>query len=160
MVDPYWWLLGLHLTGAAIWVGGNVALGVLAAAWRPLRGRGGADQLFLAATRTISRVAWSALLVAVGAGAAYLDVGVPRSALSAGTFDAWLVLKLGLVAIVVAAAGAHAAVVGPRIRRLVESGAPTSMLEPLRRVNLALALVATIGSVAILFAAAGLAGSI
>ena len=160
MGDPYWWLLGIHLTGVAIWVGANVALGVTAATWRGLRGRDGADQLFLGATHAISRVAWSALLVAVVAGAAYLQVGVPRSALSESTFDAWLGVKLALVALVVAAAGTHALVIGPRIRRLVDSGATAAQLEPLRRANLVLAMVATIGSVAILFAAAGLAGSI
>jgi len=150
-------VLGIHLTGAAIWVGGVVALGTMTVA---LRGAPFDDprirSLAIARlARPLARVMWPALIVTILTGlynaSWYLPSGAPLLSTPGGMV---LAAKAGLVALVVVVGGLHTFLVGPRIRRRIEAGEPDSALANLRGWNAALGAATLVGSVGILFLAA------
>lgn len=152
-------VLGIHITGAAIWVGGVVALGALTFG---LRGAPFDDprirSLAIARlARPLARVMWPALIVTVLTGlynaSWYLPAGSAPLATPQGML---LATKAGVVAFVIVVGGLHTFVVGPRIRRGIEAGTPDSTLGSLRGWNAALGAATLVGSVAILFVAAAL----
>ena len=90
----------LHLAAAAVWVGGLVVLGAIAAG---LRRAGASPDLMRAMARSYGRVAWPAMAIAVVTG--LWNAGRLSTDLSSGAG----VTKLSLVAAAVALAGFHQA---------------------------------------------------
>lgn len=155
-------LLGVHIFGATIWVGGTFALGVLIRAFPPAAARTGQDEERIARlARTLSMVLWPALAVTVLTGAANLAELFP------GGLTAWygspagpyLLAKFSLVAVMVGSAGAHSFLVGPRIRRSRASGVPDAEIRRLQSLNGALGGLTAVTSAAVVVLAA-IAGSL
>jgi copper transport protein len=139
----------LHLLAAALWVGGLVALVILAAGARQLR-RPEREALFRASLLRLSAIA-APLVVVVGLGGAYLalrQLPAPSALLSSG-YGVALILKTAVALGAVALGGYHRRFVVPRIA----SGAP---LVTIRRtlglevglLFVALALAATLSQIA------------
>ena len=152
-------ILGIHITGAAIWVGGVVALGTMTVALRgaPFEDPRIRSLAIARLARPLARLMWPALIVTILTGlynaSWYLPSGVSLLASPQGML---LVTKAGLVAFVVVVGGLHTFVVGPRIRHRIEAGDPDSALTRLRGWNAALGAATLVGSVGILFLAAAL----
>jgi copper resistance protein D len=153
-------VLGIHITGAAVWVGGVVALGVVALGLRgpPLDDPVNYSQAVSRVARRLAWVMWPALLVTVVTGlynlSWYLPGGTADLSTPSGTV---LLVKVSMVAFVILVAGLHTFYVGPRIRRRIVSGWDPLRLRTMRRLNGVLGGLALLGSVSILFLAALLA---
>ena len=135
-------LLVVHVLGAAIWVGGTVALVFVAVP--PVQRLEGESRALL--LRDFGRrwrpIGWSALGVSIvtGAGLAAMDhafASAPES------FDWVLGVKGGLVGLLVAGAYLHDYVLGPGLSRQIRAGEPQSLrplLTGIGRANLAFTL--------------------
>jgi copper resistance protein D len=153
-------VLGIHITGAAVWVGGVVALGVVAMSLRgpPLDDPAKYSEVVSRVARRLAWVMWPALLVTVVTGLYnlgwYLPGGAAELATPSGTV---LLAKVSVVAFVILVSGVHTFYVGPRVRRRLAEGWEAARLRPMRRLNGILGALALLGSVSILFLAALLA---
>lgn len=106
----------LHLTAAAVWVGGLVVLGSIAAG---LRRAGATPDVMRAMARSYGRVAWPAMVVAVITGLWSADRLSTDLASGAG------LAKLSLVAAATALAGLHQATArrsSPAVRGALQAG--------------------------------------
>jgi putative copper export protein len=152
-------ILGIHITGAAIWVGGVVALGTMTVA---LRGAPFDDPRIRSLAigrlaRPLARVMWPALVVTILTGLYNASWYLPSGASLLSTPEGMLlVTKTALVGFVVVVGGLHTFLVGPRIRRRIEAGGPDASLARLRGWNAALGAATLVGSVGVLFLAAAL----
>lgn len=148
----------IHLVTAAIWVGGGLFLGVVLApvlkrTSLPLHERIG---LMVRVGRRFNRIAVPSLavLVATGLYSAHGLLGRP-DLLLASSYGVFLVVKMGLVAAVIAAFAVHVRVVGGAIEKRIASGAMADgEVRRLRRRIIILGEVVTVLSVAVLFMAA------
>jgi len=150
-------LLGVHLVGASIWVGGSVALGVVASVLGRNARPGAADDLARIARR-LGQVMWPALLVAIVTGAYNLTWAFPSGIDPASTAGRWLTVKFALVGIVLVAGGLHSFALAPRLRSARESGRREEDVRRLVRWNRDLGVLTTVASVSVVIAAAFLAG--
>ncbi|MCI4352769.1 MAG: CopD family protein [Thermoplasmata archaeon] len=148
-------VLGVHILGACIWVGGTFALGVVAAAL----GRSGppgdarvAEQT-VSVARALGWVMWPALGITIVTGGLNLSWWLPPGDWMATPQGHWLMAKLVVVGLVLVTAGSHSFLVGPRIRRLRGTGATTAELRGLRRWSAALGAVSAVSSAAVVFLA-------
>ena len=158
-MNPSGWdavILGLHVTAAATWVGGSIALGVVALVLRreapddPARASGRIAEL----ARGLNWVLWPAMLIAVATGfynlSWYLPPGVPLSQLPQAPY---LLAKLATVAALLVVSGGHSFVLGPWVRRRRASGRPTGRLSQL---DAALGALSTVLGIVVLVLAAQL----
>lgn len=148
-------VLAVHLVGASVWVGGSLLLGVVAAAIGASRDPARAA-LVAEVGRRLARVMWPALAIAVLTGFYNLTWFLPPGATLAS--QPVLAAKFVTVGVVIAAAGLHTFVLGPRLRRRRERGEAEPTLAGLRRASVASAIVATAASVLVLVFA-GLLGA-
>ena len=154
-------ILGLHVLGALVWVGGSVALGILVApTLRRSREASRSDVASVSrAARRLSWVMWPGLALAIVTGlhnlAWYLPAGYdPTSA--AGQL---LTAKFALVVALVGVAGAHTFWAGPRARRLREAEPPQEVPRSLQRWNAGLGALTTVLGLAVVAVGFLLAGS-
>lgn len=133
----------VHLLAAAVWVGGTVALVVVAVP--PVRRLEGHERARV--LRQFSRrwrlLGWGALVVLVGSGlaSAGLHGRLRLHHLAQDGFGIVLSIKAVLVVVLVAAAAAHDFRFGPRLSRQIRAGEPQAARRPLVLVGwLALAL--------------------
>jgi copper transport protein len=133
----------LHLLAAALWVGGLVALAILAFASRPLS-HAGREAMLRSTVVGLSRIAvpFVALVGLAGIYLALRELPTP-SALLTSHYGVWLLVKTSIVVAAVALGGYHRRFVVPRIA----SGAPVASI---RRT---LALEVSLLAVALVFAA-------
>lgn len=127
----------LHLLAATIWVGGTVALVVVAVpAARRLEGPERAE-LLRQFGRRWRQLGWGALgvLIATGLVSASEHGGFRARTLWHSGFGAVLIAKVVLVAVLVAAAAAHDFVLGPRLARQIREGREQSARPALVRVG-------------------------
>jgi len=153
-------VLGIHITGAAVWVGGVVALGIVALGLRgpPLDDPVKYSEAVSRVARRLAFVMWPALLVTIATGFYNLSWYLPEGAAGLSTPQGTVLLaKVSLVGFVILVAGLHTFYVGPQVRRRIASGWNPDRLRPLRRLNGILGGLALVGSVAVLFLAALLA---
>ncbi|HEY6239045.1 MAG TPA: DUF4149 domain-containing protein [Thermoplasmata archaeon] len=150
-------LLGVHLAGAAIWVGGSVALGVVATVLGRRDSPDSADDLGRVARR-LAWVMWPALLVTILTGLYNLTWAFPGGIDPGSTAGRALMAKFTLIAVVLIAGGAHSFVLGPRLRRARASGRPPAEVAGLSRWSRNLGILTTVASLLVLFAAAFLSG--
>ena len=125
----------VHVLAAAVWVGGTVALVVVAVP--PIRRLEGRERALVLGQlgRRWRRVGWGALAVLVVTGLASAgEHGAFRlHRLVHDGFGVVLVVKAVLVAGLVAAAAAHDFVLGPRLARQIRSGEAQTARRPLVR---------------------------
>lgn len=122
--------LALHVLAASVWVGGSIILIFVVIPFaRTLEGEARALAL-----REVGRgwrwLGWGAMAVAVVTG---LQLAIADGAFDdAGSdFDAVLVVKIGLVALLVAGAVTHDFVLGPRLARQIRERRPPTIRRPL-----------------------------
>jgi len=148
----------VHLVSAAVWVGGGLFLGVVLApvlkrTSMPLHERIG---LMVRVGRRFNRIAVPSLIVLIATGlySAHGILGRPDLLLGS-SYGSFLVVKMGLVAAVIAAFVVHVRVVGGRVDERIASGEMSEGdVRRLRRRIIILGEVVTVLSVAILFMAA------
>ncbi len=106
--------LFLHVVGAFVWVGGQIALGGVV----PVVRRGAPPETVRAVARQFQRFAWPAyaLLVATG----IWNLVAIKVGDQSGAYLATLMVKLALVALSGIAAGAHAFLTGPAVARATD----------------------------------------
>ncbi len=139
----------VHLLAGALWVGGVLALGILAAVVRPLS-RPTRDALFRACLLRFSRLAVPAVVVLAlaGAYAALRELPGPSTLLTSG-YGITLLVKTVVFLSALAVGGYHRNVVVPRIA----AGAPGASIRRTLALEatllfVALALAATLGRIA------------
>ncbi len=151
-------ILGVHLVGASVWVGGSVTLGVTSAALARYRRQGpeAAVPVLLAVAREVSRVLWVALALTILTGLYNLTWYLPPGA----TLSAYPILeaKILLVGLMVVLSALHTFVVGVRLRRRREAGASPEATAPLQRAMALLAVLSLICTFGVVFLAAFLGG--
>ncbi len=150
-------VLGVHIVGAALWVGGTFFLAIVTAAFPGAAERSPQDEERLAAVaRRAAWVLWPALLVTVLTG--LVNFYVVYSPDLSGWFGTpsgpFLAAKLVAVAVMVGSAAAHSFGFGPRIRRRRAEGASPGELRRLRAINGALGAVTGVSSLLVLMLAA------
>ncbi len=154
-------LLGVHILGATIWVGGSVVLGM--ATMVLSRDREGGAVRIPELGRRVVPLLWTALAATVATGLYNLTWYLPPGTgwtswigLSEGPI---LLAKLLLVSVMVTAAALHSFVLGPLLRSLRKRGGPPMRLRRLSRWNRFLALLATVAGIVVIFLAALLGSS-
>jgi uncharacterized membrane protein len=152
-------VLGIHVLGACIWVGGTFALGVVVAALS--RGTPPGDPTASERTATVARalgwVMWPALAVTIVTGGINLSWWLPPGNWTATIQGQWLVAKIVVIGILLLSAGGHSFLLGPRIRRLRREGVAENRLGTLRRINAAFGVISATASVLVIFFAVMLA---
>jgi len=148
-------VLGIHVLGACIWVGGTFALGIVVAALARTAPPGDARvaEQTGAIARALSWIMWPALAITILTGGLNLTWYLPPGDWMATPQGQWLMAKFLAVAVVLLTAGSHSFVVGPRIRRLRKAGATEDQLQGLRRWNAALGAASAVASAAVIFLA-------
>lgn len=150
-------LLGVHILGAAIWVGGTFALGILVRAFPSVGARSAEDdERIERLARALSRVLWPALAVTILTGLGNLTSLFP------GGPTAWygspagpvLLAKFVLVVAMTGFAAGHSFIVGPRIRNARRSGVPAAGLRKLQALNGALGGLTALTSATVIVLAA------
>lgn len=148
-------VLGVHVLGACIWVGGTFALGVVAAALA--RGAPAGDLRAAEQTGAVARalgwVMWPALAITILTGGVNLTWYLPAGNWVATPQGQWLLAKFVAVAIMLATAGSHSFVLGPRLRRSRRAGATENELRGLRRWNAMLGAASAVASAMVIFLA-------
>lgn len=153
-------LLAIHVLGAIIWVGGTISLGVTVAVLRrALRDRRDVyEELTVRIGRAFGTVMWPALGAALITGLANLSWYLPPGAdWQDSAVPPWIASSFALSAVMTVAAAAHTFVVGPRIRKLREGGAPERDRRALQALNHALEGVTLVTALAIVAVMAVLA---
>ena len=130
----------VHILSAAIWVGGTVfvvAVAVPFARTFPAEQR---SQIAAAIGRRFRPVAWSALIGLVGSGVYTMhSFGLfSGGRLTGSSYGTMLIVKLVLVAVLIALAAVHDFVLGPRVEH---DGTGRNMLLTLARINGVLTVV-------------------
>lgn len=148
----------VHLLAAAVWVGGSVALVIVAVP--PVRRLEGPERAVV--LRELGRrwrlLGWGALglLVVTGLASAALDGRLGHHRLLHEGSGIVLIVKAGLVVALVAAAAAHDFVLGPRLARQIRAGETQTARRPLVRIGwLALALTLTVPVLGVVLAELG-----
>ena len=143
----------IHLLAAAVWVGSQVFMfAAVVPALRALGDEAARHRAVLVLNRRFARLGWGALAVLVLTG---IENVMRRQDDYDIVFDydfryAWIFLvKLALVAAVIALTAIHAYVVGPRLMALQEPASPD--LGRMRRLSIQLSVVNLLAGVAILF---------
>ncbi|HEV2231716.1 MAG TPA: CopD family protein [Thermoplasmata archaeon] len=137
-------VLAVHAVSAIVWVLGSIGLGVAAVRL----GRTDHPERIARLARSFGWVLWPALGVAVLTGGLNVGLSSPSSgSWTSGDALPWFSAKLAVVGVLVAAAGWHSFVVGPRGRRRRESGSATESDRTLRRWNVALGAIATVAGI-------------
>jgi putative copper export protein len=128
---PHWLeivLVVLHVLGAAVWVGGAIALTFIAVpAIRGLTGEPRREAMRSLGERW-RPIGWSALLLLVGTGTALATEVLPDAGPGG---RAVFGVKLGSFVALVAAAYTHDFVLGPRLAREIREGRPQRSRRPL-----------------------------
>jgi uncharacterized membrane protein len=144
----------IHLLAAAIWVGSQVFMfGAVMPALRTLD-EGARRGALLVLNRRFARLGWGALAILVLTG---IENVMRRQDETDRVFDfdfryAWIfVVKLALVAAVIALTAIHTEVVGPRLLALQESRAGSEEVARARRLSIVLSVLNLLAAVAILF---------
>lgn len=153
-------VLGIHILGACIWVGGTFALGVAVAALARTGPPGDPriSEQTSALARALGWIMWPALGVTILTGGLNLTWYLPPGNWEATPQGHWLMAKFLAVGLVLVTAGGHSFVVGPRIRRLRAAGAPEESLRRIRRLNVILGAASAVASAAVIFLAVVVAG--
>ena len=146
----------IHLLAAATWVGSQVFMfAAVAPALRALGDEAARYRAVGVLNRRFAWLGWGALAILVLTG---IDNVIQRQKDFDIVFDydfryAWIfVVKLVLVAVVIALTAIHAYVVGPRLMALQEGGqASAAELSRMRRQSIQLSALNLVASVAILF---------
>ena len=148
-------VFGIHLLAAAIWVGSQVFMfGAVVPALRALGDEAARRRAVVVLNRRFAWLGWGALAILVFTG---IDNVIQRQDDYDIVFDydfryAWIfVVKLVLVAVVIALTAIHSYVVGPRLLELQESHAGSAELSALRRLSIQLSVLNLLAGVAILF---------
>ena len=145
----------IHLLAAATWVGSQVFMfGAVVPALRTLD-EAARHRAVLVLNRRFAWLGWGALAILVLTG---INNVIQRQDETDLVFDydfryAWIfVVKLVLVAVVIALTAIHTYVVGPQLLALQEGGrANSEELSRMRRLSIQLSVVNLLASVAILF---------
>lgn len=152
-------ILGIHITGAAIWVGSTVLLGVIASAvtkalvdYKVL-----ASRVMSQVARKASMVMWGAMGVTIATGVYNLTWFLPSLSASAIMADGALQLKMALVFFLVLVSALHSFVLGPMVRKKQESGSKGMNVVYVRIANRVASLASLVLSIAVIFAAVALA---
>ena len=146
----------IHLLAAAVWVGSQVFMfAAVVPALRALGDETARHRAVLVLNRRFARLGWGALAILVLTG---IENVMRRQDETDLVFDydfryAWIFLvKLALVAAVIALTAIHTYVVGPRLLALQEGGqASAAELGSARRLSIQLSVVNLLAGVAILF---------
>jgi len=143
----------IHLLAAAVWVGSQVFMfAAVVPALRALGDEAARHRAVLVLNRRFARLGWGALAILVLTG---IDNVMRRQDDYDIVFDydfryAWIFLvKLALVAAVIALTAIHSYVVGPRLMALQEQASLD--LGRMRRLSIQLSVVNLLAGVAILF---------
>ena len=150
-------LLGVHILGATIWVGGTFALGIVVRTFPPASARSVEEEERIARlARALSGILWPALAVTILTGVANLASLYPGgpTAWYASPAGPVLLVKFALVVAMTGFAAGHSFVVGPRIRRARRAGAPVPVLRQLQALNGALGGLTAVTSAAVVVLAA------
>ena len=124
----------LHLTGAAVWVGGMVMLALAVGAARSTVTETERVALFRALGRRFAVAGGIAMLVLIATGTDMAADRLPSwSALTDTDYGEHLLQKLGVVALVIALTLFHSLVQGPALSRLREEAAEHPEDDELRR---------------------------
>ena len=148
-------VLGIHVLGACIWVGGTFALGIVAATLSRsgLPGDPGVAEQTASVARALGWVMWPALGITILTGGVNLTWWLPPGNWMATAQGQWLMVKFLAVGILLVTAGSHSFLLGPRIRRLRASGATGAQLRGPRRWSVALGAASAVASAAVIFLA-------
>ena len=146
----------IHLLAAATWVGSQVFMfAAVAPALRALGDEAARRRAVVVLNRRFAWLGWGALAILVLTG---IDNVIRRQGDTDIVFDydfryAWIfVVKLVLVAVVIALTAIHSYVVGPRLMALQERGrAGSEELSRMRRLSIQLSVLNLLASVVILF---------
>jgi uncharacterized membrane protein len=145
----------IHLFAAATWVGSQIFMfAAVVPALRALGDEAARRRAVLVLNRRFAWLGWGALAILVLTG---IDNVIRRQRDTDLVFDydfryAWIfVVKLVLVAVVIALTAIHSYVVGPRLLALQESHAGSTELSRMRRLSIQLSVLNLLASVAILF---------
>ena len=147
----------IHLLAASTWVGSQVFMfAAVVPALRALGDEAARHRAVVVLNRRFAWLGWGALAILVLTG---IDNVIQRQHDYDIVFDydfryAWIfVVKLVLVAAVIALTAIHSYIVGPRLLALQESGqAGAAELSRLRRLSIQLSVLNLLAVVAILFA--------
>ncbi len=148
----------LHLTAAAVWVGSQLFLGLVAIpALGAVPDAPTRVALLAIITRRFGYLGWSALavLAVTGLDRAARAFPDPSQLLTGDGYARAIALKLELGAAIILLTAVHTWAVGPRLLQAMQTGAET---RPLRRVSLALSTATLIASLAAFWVVAGLRG--
>ena len=144
----------IHLFAAATWVGSQVFMfAAVVPALRTLD-EAARHRAVLVLNRRFAWLGWGALAILVLTG---INNVIQRQDETDLVFDydfryAWIfVVKLVLVAVVIALTAIHTYAVGPRLLALQEGGQGSEELSRMRRLSIRLSVVNLLASVAILF---------
>lgn len=145
----------LHLAAAAVWVGSQVFVGLVAVpALRSLPDPSARAAALAALTRRYGVLGWVSLAVLAATGLHRLATALPDPALLfAGGYGGALLAKLVLGAGIVVLTAAHTWVLGPRLLAALRAG---SRAPRLARASLALSLANLGLGLAVLWTVAGL----
>ena len=147
--------LWLHVTAAAIWIGSQFFLVLVAIpALKSLR----ETPFYLAVLRTITRrygyLGWGSLALVTLTGLERIFISYPDlSFLVTTTYGNWLLLKIFLVDAIILLTALHTFVVGPRLLRAMETGETPGSL---RSISLAVSITVLLMSLVIVFLITGM----
>ncbi len=150
--------LWLHLTAAAVWVGSQLFLGLVAIpALRTVPDAATRIALLAAMTRRFGYLGWGALAVLTATGLDRAARAFPDPALlfTGDGYARAIALKLELGAAIILLTAVHTWAVGPRLLQALQTGAEARAL---RGLSLVLSAATLIASLAVLWVVAGLRG--
>ena len=148
-------VLFIHIVGAAVWLGGTVSLGIVAAAVHSVLGK---DRTTY--TRVMGRIGrslgwtmWVALILTILTGLYNLTWYLPDPTWAAIMALPWLLAKLALVTLLVLLSAVHSFVLGPAIRHRAERGSAGALLGELRSLDRAISIASLGVTLLVVFAA-------
>lgn len=151
-------LTWIHLTSAAVWVGGSLFLGAILAPILKRTGMSAEERisLMILVGRRFNWFAIPALVVLIATGVHASSALLVRPDLLLGSsYGVWLVAKAALVAALVAVFGLHVWIIRGSVESRIKSGGVSAReLTTIRRRIIVLGEAMVVMSVAILFLAA------
>jgi len=147
--------LWLHIIAAAIWIGSQFFLVLVAIpALKPIR----ETPFYMAALRALTRrygyLGWGSLALVTLTGLERLFISYPDlSFLVTTTYGNWLLLKICLVDAIILLTALHTFVVGPRLLRAMETAESHGKL---RSLSLAVSTTVLLMSLGVVFVVAGM----
>jgi uncharacterized membrane protein len=154
-------VLFVHILGACVWIGGSISLGIVAAAVHSVLGsdRQLYSRIMSKVARSLGWTMWGALLVTIVTGLYNLTwfLGTPTPSLSTILANSWLTAKILLVLFLVLTSAVHSFVLGPAIRRAVQSRPAGGDVSRLRRLDRSISILSVLITLGVLFAAVMLA---